>query len=325
MAAEMKFAKRRLGSTDIKITPIGLGVMQFAGGAKGMIGKAFPNLTEADKNALVKVALDGGINWFDTAELYGAGRSEERLASALKAIGKEDDDVIVASKWWPVFRTARNIPKTIDDRIRFLDGYTIDVYMVHQPWGFSSPGSEMDAMADLVEAGKIRSVGVSNFNADRMRQAHAALQKRGLPLVVNQMHYSLLHRQIESDGVLEAAKELGVTIIAYTPLGYGLLTGKYHKNPDLLNQKAAFRRRMLARDLERSRELVAALEEIAASHGVTPGQVALNWLISFHGETVVAIPGATKVQHAEQSAGAMHFNLADAELARLDQLSQQFK
>ena len=325
MAAEMKFAKRRLGSTDIKITPIGLGVMQLAGGAKGMMGKAFPDLTEEDKNALVKAALDGGINWFDTAELYGFGHSEERLASALKTIGKQDEDVVVASKWWPMFRTARNIPKTIDDRIRFLDGYTIDVYMVHQPWGFSSPGAEMNAMADLVEAGKIRSVGVSNFNADRMRQAHAALQKRGLPLVVNQMHYSLLHRQIESDGVLETAKELGVTIIAYTPLGYGLLTGKYHKNPELLNQKSAFRRRMLARDLERSRELVAALEEIAAGHGVTPGQVALNWLISFHGETVVTIPGATKVQHAKQSAGAMHFNLTDAELVQLDQLSQQFK
>jgi aryl-alcohol dehydrogenase-like predicted oxidoreductase len=325
MAANIVGEKRTLGKTGIMVTPIGLGVMQFSGGEKGMMGKAFPSLTQETKNSIVKTALDGGINWFDTAEIYGFGHSEQGLARALKAAGKQDEEIIVATKWFPIFRTARSIPRTISNRLRFLDGYTIDLYMVHQPWGFSSTEAEMDEMADLVEAGKIRSVGISNFNAERMAKAHEALKKRGLPLAVNQMHYSLLNRKIETNGVLDTAKELGVTIIAYTPLGYGILTGKYHKDPDLLNQKPGYRRKMLERNIERSRPLVEILADIAAKYNVKPGQVALNWLIHFQGKTVVTIPGATKVQHAEDSAGAMSFKLTDEEMSRLDELSQGFR
>jgi aryl-alcohol dehydrogenase-like predicted oxidoreductase len=113
--------------------------------------------------------------------------------------------------------------------------------------------------------------------------------------------------------------------VAYTPLGYGLLTGKYHKNPALLGQAASFRRRMLKEMLEPTRPLVEAMEEIGKKYDATPGQVALNWVIHFHGESVVTIPGATKVEHARQSAGAMNFKLTADELARLDELSQAFK
>jgi aryl-alcohol dehydrogenase-like predicted oxidoreductase len=319
----MTFEKRKLGKTDIEVTPIGLGVMQFAGGA-GLFGKAFPVLSQDVKNTIVQTALDGGINWFDTAELYGFGRSEQGLSAGLKAAGKQNGEVVVATKWFPIFRTARSIPKTIHDRIRYLDGYSIGLHMVHQPWSFSSVEAQMDAMADLVEAGQIHSVGVSNFNASQMRRAHAALSKRGLPLAVNQMEYSLLDRRIESDGVLATAKELGVTITAYTPLGYGLLTGKYHKNPERLAQASPIRRRMLKRDLEKTQLLVEALEEIGEKYDATPGQVALNWVIHFQGETVVTIPGATKVHQAAQSAGAMKFKLSEDELRRLDELSRTF-
>ena len=217
MDTNAKIQLRHLGKTDILVTPIGLGVMEMAGGG-GLIGRMFPVISQEEKNAIIKAALDGGINWFDTAEMYGAGVSERSLAIGLKAAGKTDKDVIVATKWQPFLRTARNIPISIEDRLRFLDGFSIANYMVHQPYSFSSPEAEMNAMADLVEAGKIRSVGVSNFNAARMRRAHAALAKRGLPLAVNQMRYSLLSREIETNGVLETAKELGVTITAYTPL-----------------------------------------------------------------------------------------------------------
>jgi aryl-alcohol dehydrogenase-like predicted oxidoreductase len=318
----MTIEKRKLGKTDIEVTPIGLGVMQFAGGA-GIFGKAFPILSQEEKNAIVQTALDGGINWFDTAELYGFGRSEQGLSAGLKAAGKQNGDVIVATKWFPIFRTASSIQKTIHDRIRYLNGYSIDLYMVHQPWSFSSIEAQMDAMADLVEAGKVRSVGVSNFNASQMRRAHAALAKRGLPLAANQMEYSLLDRRIESDGVLATAKELGVTITAYTPLGYGLLTGKYHKNPERFSEQP--RGFMLKRKFESSTPIVEALEEIAKNYDATPAQVALNWVIHFQGETVVTIPGATKVHQAEQSAGAMKFKLSDAELTRLDELSKDFR
>jgi len=324
MTTKNKFPLRQLGQTDIKVSPIGLGVMQFSGGGKGMMSRAFPNIDDEGKQEIIQAALDGGMNWFDTAELYGSGRSEAGLSASLKKAGKADDEVIVATKWWPLFRTARNISKTIDNRLRFLDGYSIDLYYVHQPFGWSSPEDEMEAMADLVEAGKIRSVGVSNFDADRMRRAHATLAKRGIPLAANQMQYSLIHRNIESDGVLETAKELGISIVAYTPLGYGLLTGIYHQNPELLANKVFFQRGRLQRKLEASRPLVEALIEIAEKHNVLPGQVALNWLITFSGNTVVTIPGASKAAHAQQSAVAMNFVLSAEDCNRIDELSRPF-
>ena len=323
MTTEMAIKKRSLGRTGIQVTPIGLGVMQFSGG-QGVFGMMFPDLSQEQMNAIIKAALDGGINWFDTAEMYGRGRSERGLANALKAAAKQDDEVVVATKWFPIFRTASNIPRTIHDRVHYLDGYTIDLYMVHQPWGFSSQEAEMEAMADLVEEGLIRSIGVSNFNVEQMQRAHAALEKRGLPLAVNQVQYSLLNRKIETNGVLEAAKELGVTIVAYSPLARGMLSGKYHKQPQLIEDTPFIRKMMLQRNLERARHLVKALEETADRYDATPAQVALNWLINFHGETVVAIPGATKVEQAEQNAGAMKFKLSDEELARLDELSRKF-
>ncbi len=303
------------------ITPIGLGMMEMSGGG-GLLGKAFPVIPQEDKNAVIQAALDGGINWFDTAELYGQGVSERSLADGLNAAGMKDEDVLIATKWNPFLRTVKSIPRSIEGRQRYLSPYSIANFMVHQPTSFSSPEEEMNAMADLVEAGRIRSVGVSNFSAKRMRRAHAALAKRGLPLAVNQVYYSLLHRNIEKNGVLETAKELGVTIIAYTPLERGLLTGKYHKHPEALEQKNWIWRTSLKRGIERTRPLIAIMEEIAQKHQATTGQVALNWVINFAGDTVVTIPGATKVYQAQEAAGTMKFILSADELARLDEASQ---
>ena len=181
----------------------------------------------------------------------------------------------------------------------------------------------MNAMADLVEEGKIRSVGVSNFNPARMRRAHAALAQRGLPLAVNQVRYSLLHREIETNGILDTAIELGITIIAYTPVARGLLTGKYHQDPSLLGRVPGWRRAGMQRDLERTRPLINLMGEIASNHNATIAQVALNWLINIKGENVVTIPGATKVRQAEESAGAMKFNLSGEEMARLDEMTRK--
>jgi len=320
----MQTKLKKLGQTNLEITPIGLGVMQFAGG-KGMFSAMFPEISQETMNAIIKTALDGGINWFDTAELYGGGRSEKGLSNALQAVGIADQDVLVATKWFPILRTALNIPKTIGKRQHFLNPYTIDLYQIHQPISFSSPEDEMNAMADLVEAGKIRTVGVSNFNAERMRRAHAALAKRGLPLASNQVQFHLLHRNIETNGILETAKELGITIIAWSPLASGILSGKFHKNPDILEQTPFGRRIRLKRQLEKSQAIIDVLDEIAADHQMTAAQVALNWLIHFHGDTVVAIPGATKVYQAEEAAGVMSFKLTDSELARIDEVSQPFR
>lgn len=315
---------RQLGQTDIYVSPIGLGCWQFSDGKGGARGSWDPVSVE-ETNGIVQASLDGGINWFDTAELYGHGRSERAIARALKLAGKSDEEVVIATKWNPIGRTARSITGTIEKRQECLDGYTIDLYQIHGPMAFTTRISEMNAMADLVEAEDIRSIGISNYNAQRMRHAHEVLCTRGLKLTSNQVRYSLLDRSIESNGILDTAKELGVTIIAYSPLDMGLLTGKFHENPELLNSRPFMRRRQLRGKLESSRELVNALEEIAQSYGVTASQVALNWLINFHGDIIVAIPGASKVHHAEQNVGAMTFTLSDAELSRIDNLSTPFK
>ncbi len=324
MASNNTSQKRPLGQTGMQITPIGLGVMQFSGGS-GIFGMVFPDLSQDEMNAIIKAALDGGINWFDTAEMYGRGNSERGLAAALKTLSKQDDEVIVGTKWFPIFRTAKNIYRTIDDRLHYLDGYTIDLYMVHQPWGFSSTEAEMNAMADLVKDGKLRSVGVSNFNVDQMRRAHDALAKRGLPLAVNQMQYSLLYRKIETNGILDAAKELGVTIVAWSPLARGILSGRYHNDPDIYNQLPFGRKMMMRNKIKDSGPIIEALNVIAQKYDATAAQVALNWLVNFHGETVVAIPGASKVHQAEESAGVMKFKLSDIEMAQLDSLSSGYR
>lgn len=314
--------KRLLGQTGIEITPIGLGVMQFSGGS-GVMRFMYQSVSVEEMNDIIAAALDGGINWFDTAEMYGKGQSEQGLARGLKAAGRGNGDVVIATKWWPLFRTAGNISQTIDQRLHFLEGFDIDLYQVHWPFSFSSIDAVMNAMADLVEQGKVRAVGVSNFSAKQMRQAHAVLAKRGLPLASNQVHYSLLARGIEDNGVLDAAKELGITIISYSPLDSGLLTGKFHEDPDLLARIPRGRRMRLGRQIERSRPLINTLEAIARAHDVTIAQVALNWLVNFHGETVVAIPGASKPRHASESGGAMDFTLSEEELARIDESSRK--
>lgn len=315
--------KRRLGHTDIEITSIGLGTMQFSG--RGVFKLMFPELPAETMNSIVQAAVDSGINWFDTAEIYGKGHSEQALADGLKAAGQTDADAIIATKWSPFFRTARSIPRTIRDRRRNLDGYTIDLYQIHQPYSFSTPEAEMNAMADLVENGEIRAIGVSNFSVGQMKRAHAALAKRGLPLASNQVQYSLINRRIESNGILDAARELGITIIAWSPLGSGLLAGKFHDDPAVLGSIPIVRRVQINRRLEKTRPLITALQEIAAAHDVTPAQVALNWLVNYHGDTVVAIPGATKDYQAQQNAGAMYFELSREEMERINRLSHQFR
>lgn len=318
---------RSLGHSPIRITAIGLGCWQFSEGG-GLGGNYWPTLSADLENRIVAASLAAGINWFDSAEAYGAGRSEAALARALVAAGRKNGDVVVATKWMPLLRTAASITKTIAERRARLAPFDIDLHQIHHPIAFASTAAQMNAMADLVETGAIRTVGVSNFTARRMRKAHAALARRGLPLVSNQMRYSLVHRGIETNGVLDAARELGITIIAYSPLAQGLLSGKYHRDQNLIRARSGprkwlpdFRRGAL----ERSRPLVAALDEVAAAHGATASQVALNWLVHAHGETVVVIPGATSVEQARENAGSLGFTLTVEESLRLDELSRRFR
>ena len=317
---------RSVGKSDLMITPIGLGCWQFSK-RKNMAGKFWPEMEDDIITQMVKISLEGGINWFDTAEVYGNGASEKALASSLSSLGKKPGEIIMATKWWPMFRTAANILKTIDQRKAALAPYPIDLYQVHQPWGFSNEKAEMEAMSKLVKDQKIRYVGVSNFSAKQMRNAWEALQKQDIHLVSNQVRYNLLDRKIESNGILQTAKELGITIIAYSPLAQGLVTGKFHDNPDLLKNigMRKYASPFKPGGLEKSRPVVKTVQELAKKYSVTPSQIALNWLINSHGETVVAIPGATKESHARENAGTMTFVLSAEDISLLNNKSTLFR
>jgi aryl-alcohol dehydrogenase-like predicted oxidoreductase len=316
----MTIELRRLGKTELQVSPIGLGAMQFSGG-KSFFRFFLAEVPVETMDEVVRVALESGINWIDTAEIYGGGASERAVAHALTSLGTPTEDVLITTKWMPVMKSAKSIAKAAQKSTTRLNPYPIGLYLVHQQYSRSSVKAQMNAMADLVDAEIAKAVGVSNFPAEKMIAAHDFLAERGIPLATNQMQFSLLHRRIETNGVLDAAKNLGVSITAYTPLGMGILTGKLHSNPELLDTMPRFRRSRLKRNLKKSQKLVNTLEAIAVEHEATPAQVSLSWAINVHGETVVAIPGASKVYQAKDNAGAMRIRLSSEQMNTLSSLS----
>ncbi|MEX0796643.1 MAG: aldo/keto reductase [Acidimicrobiia bacterium] len=271
------------------------------GGAHGL---------EAETEAL-EVSLKAGVDLFDTAAMYSGGASERRLGEL--AAGR---DVLIGTKFPSRFRfRAEDFPDELEASLSQLGRDTIDLYQHHYPGRVSIPRL-MNGMADAVEAGKVRAVGVSNYSAEQMRHAHAALAERGIPLASNEVEYALLHRQPETDGVLDACRELGVTLIAYTPLAGGLLTGKYTTE----NRPRGFFRRVPPRyrrgALEALHPVVQLLTEIGDRYGRTPAQVALRWLIE--NPTVLPIPGAKNGNQAAANAGAVAFALTADELDALN-------
>ncbi|WP_054026127.1 aldo/keto reductase [Bacillus sp. FJAT-28004] len=315
---------RPFGQTNLQLSPLGLGCWQFSNG-KGLVGKFWPVLKGEIINDIVKTSYEGGINWFDTAEIYGKGQSEQLLARALRETIPAEDPVYIATKWWPILRTASSIGRTIDERIKLLEGRTIHLYQVHQPFSFSSVSSEMKEMAKLAAAGKIKNIGVSNFSAKQMREADRVLREHGLQLASNQVKYSLLDRRIEQNGILETAQELGCAIIAYSPLEQGILSGKFHHDPSLVKAISGPRKWSPAfqtNGLKRSKPLIDSLEQMAVRYEATATQIALNWLIHAHGNTVFAIPGASKIHHAEQNVKAMRFKLTIDEINEISEASK---
>lgn len=324
---ETEVVLRKLGYSELMVSPIGLGCWQFSK-RRGLSGKYWGILADNEISKIVHESFIRGINWFDTAEVYGWGESERALSGALKRLGDSHGDAIVATKWWPVFRTARSITTTIGKRLGALNTNCIDLYQIHNPFSFSSIQSEMKAMAELVKDGKIRYAGVSNFSANQMKRAHAELLRWGLALVSNQVNYSLLNRKIETNGILQAAIDLDITIIAHTPLARGLLTGKFHDDPDLIKRREGLRKYQSAfkrQGLEKSYPVITALRGLAGKYRVSMSQIALNWLTNFNGNRVVAIPGATTVEQAKSNADSMRFTLTERDLQYLDEVSSQFK
>jgi aryl-alcohol dehydrogenase-like predicted oxidoreductase len=314
--------QRQLGAPGIVVSPLGVGVWSWGDKSFWGYGKDY---NRVDITQAYKACLDAGLNFFDTAEMYARGESERILGECILEDGRP---VVIASKFAPLPNrlSARSLFKALDASLERLNVKTIDLYQIHWPYTIIGVNALVDALAEAVRSGKVRAVGVSNYGADLMRRAHARLARHDIPLASNQVHYSLLYRKPEKNGVLDACRELNVALIAYSPLEQGLLTGKYRV---VAGQAISFTGpRRFSRTFRKSQRrkiepLLQTMEEIAKAHSKTIGQVALNWLLS-KDDCIIPIPGAKNVRQASENAGAIGWRLTKEEFERIDLASQPF-
>jgi aryl-alcohol dehydrogenase-like predicted oxidoreductase len=294
-----------LGSTDLRISPIGMGTNAWG----------FRNRADPEKRTTFAAALESGINFIDTAEIYNFGGSERTLGLF---IPKSRPAVVLATKFFPYpWRLSRSsLTAALRASLQRLDIPRVDLYILHFPTPPVPLETWVEALADVQQGGLTRAVGISNCSMAQMRRAHAVLARRGIPLASNQVEYSLLHRASERSGLLAACRELGVTMVAYRPLGYGLLTGKY-KLEDL---PALLHGRLIRKaDLLWVTPLLDLLRELAGKHGKSLSQVALNWIVC---KGAVPIPGAKNTLQAAENAAAMGWRLDAVEIETLDRVSE---
>ena len=316
--------KTLLGKSNLHVPRMGVGAMVW-GNPKGL-ARLHPAQTayggahgiEEERRAL-EVSMDAGVNLFDTAAMYSNGAAESRLGELTRG-----RDVVIATKYPSGFSfKAEDFPKELEMTLSRLGRDSIDLYQHHYPNARLSISRLMDFVADAVDAGKIKAVGVSNYSAEQMREAHAALAKREIPLASNQVEYSLLNRKPEVNGIMDACRELGITLIAYSPLAGGRLTGKYSAQ----NRPSGFFLRILPRynrkALDEMQPVIKLLREIGERYSKTPSQVALQWLIE--NPLVIPIPGAKNGKQALDNAQALTFSLTAEEVEMLSQATMGWK
>jgi aryl-alcohol dehydrogenase-like predicted oxidoreductase len=331
--------QRKLGKSELVIPALGVGIWSWGDTMWWDYGRTY---TQDDITQAYQACLDAGLTFFDTAEIYGNGASERLLGECRKA---DERPITIASKFAPPLtpfsikrNSASSLLQALDDSLQRLGVECIDLYQIHYPSQLLKIDALMDAMAEAVQAGKIRAVGVSNYSAVQMRQAQTRLAKYGIPLASNQVRYSLLYRYPETNGVLDACRELGIALIAYSPLEQGVLTGKYRSQDtsaslpwmlkfflrldpygDTKGQVTPIQRwlatpRILRR--EQLEPLFVVMEEIAQAHNKTIAQVALNWLLT-KDDLIIPIPGAKNARQARENVGAIGWRLTDDEHSRI--------
>lgn len=309
-----------LGKTDLRVTPLGLGVWQWGDTMMWNYGKDYG---EADLRPIFDATLNAGINFIDTAEIYGRGRSETLLGQFVKETAARDR-LVIATKFAPLpWRlSSGRLLQALRNSLNRLSLSRVDLYQVHFPFSPIPIEIWMEALAKAVREGLTRAVGVSNYNPGQTVRAHAALARYGIPLATNQVEYSLLERKPETSGLVKVCRDLGVSLIAYSPIAKGMLTGKY--TPD--NIPPGVRGRMYKREyLIKIQPLIGLLNEIGQAHGdvhgaKTPVQVSLNWLMC---KGAVPIPGAKNLRQAQENLGAVGWRLTEEEVQRLDEMSDK--
>src|SRR6516162_4107226 len=294
---------RDIGTTR-KISKIGLGTWQFGSRDWGY-GERY---ADQEAHAIVRRALELGVTLFDTAEIYGFGRSERILG---RALGDDRESVFLATKLFPLLPVAPVVEQRAVASASRLGTRRLDLYQVHQPNPVVRDGTIMRGMRSLQRVGLVGEVGVSNYSLDRWRAAEQALGSRVLS---NQVRFSLVDRSPEQY-LLPFAASTGHVVIAYSPLAQGLLSGKYDRDHRPVNRLRAGSPLFLPENLDRAGDLIATLREVADAHGAAPAQIALAWVI--HHPAVVAIPGASSVGQLESNVAAAEINLTEDEYQAL--------
>jgi aryl-alcohol dehydrogenase-like predicted oxidoreductase len=286
----MSGTERPLGRSGVSVPALGVGTNRWNTGEPG----------QASLNETLAAALDAGMGFLDTAEVYGFGRSELAVGVAARQDGRP---VVLASKFAPLPArlTTAQFESALDRTLKRLGRESLDLYYLHFPYSLRGVDTWMKAMAEAIDAGKIRAAGISNCNVAQMRKAADVLARYGIPLAANQVQYSLLHRAPETNGVLDACRQMDVALIAYRPLAGGAVSAGSRKSKG-------------------SAALAGALQEVAAAQDATTVQVALAWLLK-RDDHVIAIPGATKPDHVRQNSRALTLELSDEEFAAIDRAS----
>lgn len=311
-----------LGANLPAIAPLGIGTWAWGDSLFWSYGQDYG---QDQLEAAFQASLDAGITLFDTAEVYGLGESERLLGQFMK---RSTQPVLLATKYMPLpWRwSAQQVKEAVQASLDRLKLDRLDLYQVHQPVSFLlSQKTLLETLAQEVQAGRIGAIGVSNYSASQMRQAQQTLATYGIPLAVNQVQYSLLNRKIETNGILDTARELGITILAYSPLAQGLLTGKYQATgtPTPVLGARRLDPRFSPRGLEKIQGVLQLLHQIGESYNRTPAQVALNWLIAQGG--VIPIPGAKTPEQARQNAGALGWSLTPEEMTQIDVVTRSWR
>jgi len=288
-----------LGRSRVLVSPLGLGTNTW-----GRAGR--PRL---ELRNVFQAALSNGIALLDTAEIYAAGGSERSLGEFLTGLDSAARPAVL-SKFFPMpwrFRKTQLVDalRRSLERLRLS---ALDVYLIHFPWGPRPIEAWVDALADAANAGLVRAVGVSNYNAAQVRRAYRVLDARGIPLACNEVELSLARRGAEKSGTLAACRELGVSVIAYRPLARGRLVAS--------PVPARGMRGLMASGMRPGKRLEEVVKEIGKAHGgKTAAQVALNWVIC---KGAVPIPCATRISHLMENIGALGWQLSDVEVSELD-------
>jgi aryl-alcohol dehydrogenase-like predicted oxidoreductase len=300
--------QRRLGREGPAVSAIGFGAMSFAG--------VYGESDDRESETTLMRALDLGVNLIDTANIYGDGRSEEVIGRVIEGRRSE---VVLATKFGggggAGLGKREGIRGFLDGSLKRLKTDYVDIYYLHRVDPTTPIEETIGGMADLVRAGAVRHLGLSEASADTIRRAHATH-----PITALQTEYSLFSRDVEAE-VLPTTRELGIGFVAYSPLGRGLLTGRYLRNDDVPQED--WRRsvpRFQGENLDRNGRIVLQLQEIAEERGITVAQLAIAWLLH-QGDDIVPIPGTRRRENLEANAAAADVVLSEEDLRTLNELA----